>query len=383
MNILYLIPSMSNSGGMERILSEKVNHLSIDDNYKIFIITTEDAEKPIFFKLNENVILTEFGLDFNKFYNCNIILKLLETKKLLKEYKRRLEQFIKKNRIDICISMGGKELEFFSDLNSNCKKICELHFSQDIRKQFLQSRSSSVIWNFIGYYRTKQLISQTKNLDRLVVLTKVDLKHWQKTNQNVVQIYNFSSIVPSGVAELNNETVIAVGRLDPQKGFDLLIDAWKILKQKSKNNWILNIFGEGFEKNNLQKKIIENNLQDSLFLKGNSQSIEQEILSSSIFVLSSRYEGFPMVLLESLACGVPIVAFDCKTGPSEIIDNNDCGYLIEYENQNQMAEKIIKLIEDDSERIEKGKVAKEKSEHFSKQVIMNQWKNLFNDLLNR
>src|SRR5690606_22031800 len=207
-----------------------------------------------------------------------------------------------------------------------------------------------------------------------------DLKQWRITNDNVVQIYNFSSLLSPKKALLNNKTLIAVGRLDAQKGFDILLDVWNKVNIQLVDRWILNIYGDGDEKEKLNAKIKNLKLSDSVFLKGVSNHISDEIAQSSIFVLSSRYEGFPMVLLESLSCGVPIVAFDCKTGPNEIIENNDCGYLVPLYEVDTMAEKILLLINNSADRKSKGEKSLEKSKLYSKKVIMNQWEKLFSDV---
>ena len=380
-DLLYLVPSLYNPGGMERILTEKINFLVETSNYKVTVITTDQNNLPIYFKLSSKVNVIHLNLDFNAHFDKNVFEKYLVTKKILNKYKLYLEQYIQFNNIDICISLGGKELEFFYKLKVNCKKVCELHFSQGVRKQFLTSRSSSFIWKKIGDYRTQQLINQTKKLDKLVVLTKADERIWKKTHNNLVQIYNFSPIETDKLGLLNKKQVLAMGRLDAQKGFDLLIDTWEIVHKKNPD-WILNIYGQGEWKEILEKKIKNKSLQKKIFLKGVTSNVEEVMLEHSIFVLSSRYEGFAMVLLESISCGVPIVSFDCKTGPSEIITDNDCGFLAKDQDIKHLANGINKLINNESLRTNMGKNAKEKSHSFSKEYIMSQWDTLFKEITN-
>ncbi|WP_267431554.1 MULTISPECIES: glycosyltransferase family 4 protein [unclassified Chryseobacterium] len=378
--LLYLIPSLYAPGGMERILTNKINHLVGTGKYDVSIMTTDQMEKPNYFFLDKRVNTIHLNLNFNMFFNYNLIKKYLETKKLLKLYNSKLKNFIIENKIDICISLGGKELEFLSSLDVNCKKICEIHFAKDIRKQFLIARKNSLLNNFIGTLRTKQLIYQTKKLDKLIVLTKKDKQDWINTNKNVEQIYNFSFIETKSQSNFKNKKAIAIGRLDSQKGFDMLIDAWAEIKEYNKD-WKLEIYGQGEWENKLKEKIAKKKVEN-IELKGSTNEIENKLLESSLYLCSSRYEGFPLVLLEAISCGLPIVSFDCPQGPAEIIENNISGILVEKENIEQFAEKLTDIIRNEDLRMMMGNNAKNKSQEFSKSKIMEEWENLFESLVN-
>lgn len=382
MKILYCIPSLSNSGGTERIVTEKINFLADLPNYFITIITTEGKNKIPFYELDTRVRIIELNLNFNEVFNEKLVKKIISTKIKLKEFASQLKTIIAENNIDICISTGGKELEFLSSLQVSCVKICEFHTSQQSRKLFLTSRKSGKFWEFVGDFRTKQLVRQTKKLDKLVVLTKTDEMIWKKTNSNISQIYNFSPLQQTVFSDLKSKKVIAVGRLVVEKGFDFLIDAWSLIS-KVNQEWKLEIYGKGLLEGDLLNQIKSNQLDDVINLMGHTKDVQTKIVASSIYALTSRYEGFPMVLLESLSCGVPIVSFDCETGPREIIENNDCGILVENRNVTEFADCLLEMMENTQMRIEKGKAAKEKSRQFSKEIIMKQWVMLFEDLYKR
>ena len=174
--------------------------------------------------------------------------------------------------------------------------------------------------------------------------------------------------------------VIAIGRLEDQKGFDLLIKSW-IDVYADYPNWKLDIFGDGVKKDFLQKLINENNLDQVITLRGVTRNVQEELLNSDFYVMSSRYEGLPMVLLESIANGLPIVSFDCPTGPAEIIENNDCGLLALNANVNDLSEKILYMIENQNERIRMSTVALKKSKKYSIRLIMEQWEKLFTEMM--
>ena len=380
MKILYCIPSLSESGGTERIVTQKINFcLEFEKQYDITIVTTEGINKKPFYDLHPSAKVIELNIDFLEEFSKPLYSKYIGTKRKLKEYKKKLIQIINTQNIDICISTGAKELEFLSQIQVPCKKICELHFSKYNRELFFEGKKGGIIWKLIGKIRAYQLIKQTKGLDQLVVLTKKDEKDWKKTHNNVKQIYNFSDIQSESVALLENKKVISVGRLTEQKGYNFLIEAWAIIKNK-KSDWTLEIYGEGDLYNELFQQIKDSRLENHVFLKGRTNRVQEKILESSIFALSSRYEGFPMVLLESMACGVPVVSFDCETGPAEIIEHNDCGILVENRNVLKLAGALLTMMDDKDLRKKRGEIAKIKSANFSKSKLMTEWMDLFADL---
>lgn len=379
MNILYCVPALYNPGGMERILTEKVNFLANIEGYQIHILTTDQDHRAVYFDLDSKIIVKHLNLDFNQFFTSPLVKKIVKTNDLIIKYKGELEQYIHKNAIDIVVSLGGKELEFLYKINNDrCKKICELHFSIKIREQFILARGNNIINRAIGKIRTQQLIKQTKKLDRLIVLTKEDEKELRKTHQNVKQIYNFSPLTPDTKSDLTNKKMLAIGKLDPQKGFDLLIEACsKIIDWKG---WTLSIYGQGSDKDKLQSLIESYQLNNYIVLEGITKNVQEVYNESSMFILSSRYEGFPMVLIEAISYGLPIISFDCMTGPREIIENNDCGILVENGNIHKLSEAINEMIENSSLRHQMSETSFYKSGLFLKHKIMQQWVILFNDL---
>lgn len=380
-NFLYLIPSLENSGGMERVLTDKVNYLSKNKNYNVKIITTDMAEDVhTFYTLSPSVEVIRLNIHFNKIFKLPLLKRVVKNNQLLKLYKTQLENFLVNEKIDICISMGAKELEFFSKLESPCIKIFEAHFNPKVRSSFLKgSKGSSLLWQLIGRFRDWQYLVQTKDLDKVVVLTKSAKAEWNKTHRNVELINN-----PSPFLTVDNhekyemKRVITVGRLEDQKGYDLLIQSWVSVHQKYPD-WILDIYGDGSQKTMLQSMISQYRLDDVVSLKGVTRDVRTELLQSDFYVMSSRYEGLPMVLLESLSCCLPIVSFDCPTGPAEIIENNDCGVLAMAGDTRDLSCKIVNMIENKSMRLKMSKNAGVKSKNYSIDKVMQKWDVLFRE----
>ena len=376
--ILYLIPSVVNSGGMERVLAQKANYLASIDGISVTIMTTEmkDSQKT-FFSFSPKIKFVHLNLNFELVSKKKIINWIFEYKIRLKKYNKLLSQFIINENIDYCISLGGKELEFFYKMNTPCKKLFECHFNIHQRSDFIKSHfGNSLFWKLIGFYRDKKMVIQTRGLDNVIVLTEQALNDWKKTHNNIVQIPNPLSFETSKLADtINKNRIIAIGRLEHQKGYDLLIQAWALINKKYPE-WHIDIYGSGSLATELST-IIKNQKIDNIKFQGITNDVKTELLNSAFIVLSSRFEGLPMILLESISCGLPIVSFDCETGPSEIIKNDDCGFLVQNGNIELFSKKMEKLILNPMIREKMGRVGKEKSTKYSLEKIMSLWLALF------
>lgn len=373
--VLYCIPSLANPGGMEKILSEKVNWLA-SHGYDITIITTNQGVAQPFFKLSPLVRHVDLGVDFNAHFNAPLIQKTILHRQKLKKYEKLLRGYVYKHPQDIIVSLCGKEIEFIYKMKRTCAVYAELHFSQRFKEQFLSARHNSILYRAIGKYLTYRFVKCTRRLDKLVVLTKADEQMWRKTNNNIVQIYNALPIPYVNNSGQRQKRVIAVGKLDPQKGFDMLIKAWKYVKLQMPE-WHLDIFGSGELWEELQTMIAENSLCDVVKLRGRSRTIQYEMETSSIFVMSSRFEGFPMVLIEAISAGLPIVSFDCPTGPRELVVEGVSGYLVPENDIEALAERLIKLMSDSHLRESFSLATKKKYAELDFEKTMQQWDSLF------
>ena len=379
--LVYCIPSLHSPGGMERVLTTKVNYLSRFHNYEITLITTEGSGEKSYFKLSNTIKVVHFDINFDRHYNLSMRRKLVLHYQKMRQYQKALHNYLSTNNVDICISLFGKEIDFIAKMNDQSLKVGEIHFAKNYHYQFAVANDKGWLYRIVGIVRTKQIEYRTKRLKKIIVLTKADENHWLKSHTNILQVYNPVQRLDLAKAPLKAKRVIAIGRLDAQKGFDVLITIWSKLSLQY-SNWVLDIFGSGEQYDYLQDLIIDHQLEDRVFLRGSSQHITKELVSSSLLLMTSKYEGFGLVLLEAMACGLPCIAFDCNHGPREIIIDGSNGFLIPNNDIEMFTSKLSLLLEDFDLRVKFGNQARITTERFSLDRIMDQWNELFLGLVN-
>lgn len=181
-------------------------------------------------------------------------------------------------------------------------------------------------------------------------------------------------------SSLQNYTAIAVGRFEPEKQFDHLILAWKEVTKKYPN-WHLKLKGSGSQENLYRSLIRKHNLENNVFIIPPSESMQEFYLEASIYLMASRFEGFSLVILEALQVGLPVVSYNCKYGPAELVKDNVNGFLVEQDNVDELAQKVIKIIGDNDLRKKMGENSLLISKNYEKDTVMEMWMNLFDSLI--
>ena len=381
MRILYCIPHLYNSGGMERVLTQKVNWLAAHTDYEITIITTEptpEGQNDVCFSLDERVRVEALGIDFNADYHKPLLSKYIGHARRMRVYRRALINYIRANEIDLCISLGGKEVAFISTLP--CRTMVEFHFAKDHRQQLLDANHKGWFWHVLGRMRTWQLVRDVRSVGQIVVLTEKDRQDWQQAGcTNVKCIPNPCAIkyrvLSSEYGVQSIKTLLGVGRLHEQKGFDMLLEAWNNVQRDNvqcTKEWVLRIVGEGAQRAALEQQIKDLQLSN-VVLAGRVENVVEEYATASLFVLSSRYEGLPLALIEAMWCGVPCVSFDCPHGPAELL-GDDRGWLVPVSDVAGLAKQIAYAMNHSEEALERALRAQEYAyEKYSEANIMPQW----------
>lgn len=379
MKILYCIPQLFNAGGMERVLTQKVNWLTSHTEHTITILTTEvtpEGKAESYFVLDKRVKVVPLHIDFNADYSKPLLSKWWGHMHRMRAYRYALTRYIKENKIDLCISLGGKEIAFLRHMP--CRTIAEWHFAKDHRRQLLEANHRSRFWSLLGRIRTAQLVHAVKPLECLVVLTEQDKAAWQKAGcKNVRCIPNPCSmdgrIIPM---RPKKKTLLAVGRLHEQKGYDLLLQAWQPIEAHYPD-WLLRIVGDGPKYAALAQQIQDLGLKRVVIAR-DVKDIAVEYAQASLLVLSSRYEGFSLVLSEAMWAGVPCVSFDCPYGPAELLAD-ERGWLVPNGDIAALTAQLEYAITHPDEASERAKKAQTYAQNtYSESAIMPQWLQIIN-----
>lgn len=377
LKLAYIVPGIFYPSGMERVLTAKVNYFVHYFDYEIHIFVTDGKGLEPYYPLDERIHLHHLDINFDGIFRFSLFKRLRLYIKKQRLFKKRLEAQLTALRPDITVSLLRRDVNFLNDLKDGSLKVGELHFNKLVYRQFTDRRFPVFVQKAISSVWQMQLLKNLRKLAAFVVLTHEDAGYWQGLD-NISVIPNPLSFYPVQAAALDNKQVIAVGRMTYQKGFDMLIEAWKTVSSKHPD-WILKIYGGG-EKEAYQLQIDRLGIGATCFLEDGTDTIGEKYDESSIFVLSSRYEGFPMVLGETMAYGVPPVSFTCPCGPRDIIVHKRNGLLVENGHIPQLADHICYLIENETERKIMGQNARNDVQKFDIAPIALQWRTLFESL---
>lgn len=352
MNIIYVIEDYSENGGVERIVSDKANTLSTQYHHNVTLITVYRDNRKEQFKLDDGINLIHLDVPFAKRTN-NSIIRLISRLYTIFIAILRMNKVIKGLHPDIIFfttTLGAILLPF---CHTKARKIYESHLARKFNpfnKLFFLTELSA---------------------ERIVCLTSGDAKEY-KYAKRVDIIPNYINDIKSHVEDYSVKKAIAVGRLEYQKGFDILIDCWKEIA-KQYPDWKLDIYGEGAYREELQRQINSLQLGDKVKLCGRNDNIIELYPKYSLHLMTSRYEGQGIVLIEAQACGLSSVVFNYEYGASDIVSNSYNGYIVEQGNTAQFSEAVINMMSSEELRKQYGINALEIGKRYSKENIFKEW----------
>lgn len=377
--IVYCTPALYMAGGVERVLTLKANYFAEHYGHDITIILTEGRDKPLFYPLSEKVHVVNLDINFEELWGCSFVRKVFLYLKKQREFRRKLKAELMSIRPDITVSLLRREINFITSIHDGSRKVGEMHINRANYRNF-EANDTNLFKRLFSHLWMNSLVRKLRRLDLFVVLTDEDRMSWTELN-NVITIPDPMSFSPTRVSRQEHKRVIAVGRYVYQKGFDLLLEAWSMV-EKERLDWQLAIYGMG-ERAPYEELVTRLGIDKTrCHLNGSTDNIEKEYSESSLFVLSSRFEGFGMVIVEAMSCGLPVVSFACPCGPRDIVSNGVDGLLVDNGDVKELAEAILRLTGDDDKRRLMGEKARTNARRFDMDVIAGKWLEVFKTTMN-
>ncbi len=378
MKILIIHRSFALVGGAERVIIEKANYLA-NQGHEVLLVSYEQGQHPIPYVLQSNVKFVDLNCRFFTLAKYPLLIRLYKFFNL----KRKLCSLLQQTILDFSpnVVVLASDWQFLVGIVVKASKdipvIAEFHNAYDFIIKKIGDVENGVKSKLTGFYY-KRSLKQFRNCACLVSLTENDARHWRNHSAHVAVIPNPVTLYPESVNDIPKENgrILCVGRLNDQKRIDRLVTAFSMIADKYPT-WHVDIFGEGDKRSALQKQISELNLQERIVLHQPTKQIYDEYKKSQFLVLSSAYEGRPLVLIEAMACGLPCVAFNCPSGPAEIIDDGVTGLLAENGNVVDLSQKMEWMITHEVERKEMSVKARKAAEIYKPSNIMHRWEALY------
>ena len=383
MRIGFINTGFNPSGGVGRVMFRIASELA--KNHQVCIIALDGKQNDDFYQSSGVRLVVEKSI-WHQLYFHRFLHKVNQKTSMFSvvnrdslydwiylpnKLRRQWKEIIEREQLDVVIALQGNNSIVLGSIADElkCKTVGWQHNSYD------------AYFNSKGIYMWHQdnlFDRMIPRLDSYVVLNNYDKDCLKKyKNIQATTIYNPRSFVSNEKSPCINKRFIAVGHLIPAKGFDLLIESFAIFAKYNKE-WTLDIYGEGHDKDKIQQLINKKHLQDRITLRGISRNIQGEMLQSSVFLLSSRWEGMPMVILEALEMGLPIIAYDI-TAMNPLVTNQKEGIIVPKFDTKKFADSMLLLANDVNLRLMYSNQAKDKSQEFDIARIIELW----NDIISK
>lgn len=381
MKILFVIDKMQNYAGIERILTCKMNYIAEQTPHQVFLTTYEQQFQALPFKLNREITYKPINVPIPQRDKTTFLQWLRAYLHARYVFKQQFQIILRNASPDIvvCTVYSYQVLDIIINTNHKLgiKTIMESHTKGETVTMAHKFKYNHQLFRLFSLWDS-HIMKSLKHCDCVVTLTKHDIPFWQKHAHRIEVIPNMLTITPKQVSDYGTKRVVSAGRYMSEKGFDRLLRAWHLIKEDS-SDWQLYIFGNG---NRIPYQKIANQLGlgESVHLMPATDDIAEEFTKSSIYVMSSRYEGFGLVLAEAMSCGLPCISFDCPYGPREIISDGEDGLLAQDGNIEDLAQKMRQLMSDAELRKAMGAKALHNIVRYEPETIMTLWIKLFQSI---
>ena len=355
------------------MLLNKVRYFVEEKGWDVTVVTTDQHGRPSFYPFPEGVRMIDLGVNYSDDNGQPFVKKFLGYLQRRGLHKKLFKNVLEQERPDVVDCFYPGECSFVPGLKDGSVKVMELHQSKLFHHQY----NRSGLMGLADKVRARLDERLVRKFDRFVVLTDEDAGLWGGM-PGIRVIPNAANFIADEYSDCSSKRVIAVGRLDYQKSFDRLIQVWEKVHQQMPD-WRLDVFGQGEWQDMLQQMIDDRGLGESVKLNAPTKEIGKEYAESSMLVMSSHYEGFPMVMIEAMACGLPAVCFDFKCGPRDIIEEGANGLIVPDGAIDGLAGALVSLMKDDELRKKMGENAKKVVETYSEEKVMAKWMELYEE----
>ncbi|WP_166966447.1 glycosyltransferase family 4 protein [Yeosuana marina] len=367
MKLIYITEQLYLHGGAEKTLTQKLNYWADTYNYEVLLITSEQKNNKPCYPLSEKVNHIDLNINYaaGSYFSWKNLNKISTHYKLL---KNEIEKFnpdaiflISLSWVRFILPIIGKNYKIYNEYHTS-------YFG------FYMGYKKSSFLGKIKFKLKQFFIERVENYyTNIIFLNESELKHYKR--KNGVVISNFFDPIDNELEVTKKNQIISLGRLSFQKGYDMLIDAWAKIDSKI-TDWTLLIYGNGDDKTQLLNLISSYNFKNTVEIRDAISNVNPILAESKFYVMSSRFETFPMVLLEALSHGLPVVSFDCPTGPRSIVKEHEDGVLIKPNDISELADKILSLIKNEKLVKEMSNKAKENIYRFNPKIVMKRFDDL-------
>ena len=356
-------------GGIEKVMATKVNWWACQPGTEVYVVTTEQQNRPPCYTLHPRIQLMDLGVNYNR---SKSYFSLENIKKAITHYLKQKKLF-KELKPDFIISPNiNFDHYWLPYIKGNAKVIKERHGSRYFEDQSRLTLSplTRLKLKFSDFIDAKY--------DRIVVLNRDEKNYVKSDNATVIP----NPVEPTPLkAEVSHKVVMAAGRISAVKGFDYLIEIWSLVA-KNFPDWQLHFYGQDYlgTQAKLEKQISSLGLEKSVYFMGSVPNVHLPMTRAGIYAMTSETECFPMVLLEALSVGLPVISWDAPTGPKHILTHESDSFIVPYKNSAIFAEKLKEFMGSENLRKQMGETAKLNVGRFEISKVMAQWESLFEEL---
>ena len=385
MKLAFLCNNMKSTNGVERVLSQRLSLLAESGMYEVYLITYNQYGAPFSFPISDKVHYIDLATRYMNKCSFHGFYQYWDRFVSKRQYENAIRVCIEHILPDVitCVDIHLADLLTIVNLKTDAAKVVECHCGLSAYFGDL-NKIESPCERYFKRLLKKKIVRTIKRFDKIVVMTPAELIDWNNEAKAICipNMLSFNSNVMPDAYQVKYR-ICSVGRYAYQKGYDLLVDAWKIVQTKHPD-WSLHIYGshdgDMGDYNKIESKIVNEDICN-LYLHSVADDVCIKYLESDFYVMSSRYESFDMTLVEAMSCGLPVVSFDCPCGPKDIISHNIDGILVPNGDVGKLADSLIILLNNQEKLSFLSKNAQEKSKNYSLDVLALRWKGLFDTLI--